>query len=205
MDATKTILLAGVGGQGTILVSKVLTQGLIDAGFDVKMSEVHGMAQRGGSVSTQVRWGTKVRSPIVGKGGADVLVAFEKLEALRYAPFLKPSGILVVNEYEILPLTVSSGTETYPLGVVEALQAKFRTIALDAASIAREVGNPRTMNVVLLGAMVGALGLGGIDWEKALIAQVPEKARAVNLAAFAAGKAAAESAPGSVATEPGVA
>lgn len=197
MDETKTILLAGVGGQGTILVSKVLTQGLIDAGFDVKMSEVHGMAQRGGSVSTQVRWGTKVHSPIVGKGGADVLVAFEKLEALRYAPFLKPSGILVVNEYEILPLTVSSGTETYPLGVVEALQAKFRTIAMDAASIAREVGNPRTMNVVLLGAMVGALGLGGIDWEKALIAQVPEKARAVNLAAFAAGKAAAEGSPSS--------
>jgi indolepyruvate ferredoxin oxidoreductase, beta subunit len=205
MDETKTILLAGVGGQGTILVSKVLTQGLIDAGFDVKMSEVHGMAQRGGSVSTQVRWGTKVHSPIVGKGGADVLVAFEKLEALRYAPFLKPSGILVVNEYEILPLTVSSGTETYPLGVVEALQAKFRTIAMDAASIAREVGNPRTMNVVLLGAMVGALGLGGIDWEKALIAQVPEKAQAVNLAAFSAGKAAAESAPDSVATEPGAA
>jgi len=197
MDETKTILLAGVGGQGTILVSKVLTQGLIDAGFDVKMSEVHGMAQRGGSVSTQVRWGTKVHSPIVGKGGADVLVAFEKLEALRYAPFLKPSGILVVNEYEILPLTVSSGTETYPLGVVEALQAKFRTIAMDAASIAREVGNPRTMNVVLLGAMVVALGLGGIDWEKALIAQVPEKARAVNLAAFAAGKAAAEGSPSS--------
>jgi indolepyruvate ferredoxin oxidoreductase beta subunit len=197
MDETKTILLAGVGGQGTILVSKVLTQGLIDAGFDVKMSEVHGMAQRGGSVSTQVRWGTKVHSPIVGKGGADVLVAFEKLEALRYAPFLKPSGILVVNEYEILPLTVSSGTETYPQGVVEALQAKFRTIAMDAASIAREVGNPRTMNVVLLGAMVVALGLGGIDWGKALIAQVPEKARAVNLAAFAAGKAAAEGSPSS--------
>jgi indolepyruvate ferredoxin oxidoreductase beta subunit len=192
MDDVKTILLAGVGGQGTILVSKVLTQGLIDAGFDVKMSEVHGMAQRGGSVSTQVRWGAKVHSPIVGLGGADILVAFEKLEALRYAPYLKPSGILVVNEYEILPLTVSSGTETYPKGIVEALRAKFRTIAMDAASIAEGLGNVRTMNVVLLGAMVEVLGLGGINWGKALRAQVPERAIAVNLAAFAAGKAAAE-------------
>jgi len=191
MDEVKSILLAGVGGQGTILVSKVLTQGLVDAGFDVKMSEVHGMAQRGGSVSTQVRWGKKVHSPIVGRGGADILVAFEKLEALRYASYLKPSGILVVSEYEILPLTVSSGTETYPQGIVEALKAAFRTIALDAASIAAGLGNVRTMNIVLLGAMVEALGLGGIDWEKALRAQVPAKALSVNLAALAAGKAAA--------------
>jgi indolepyruvate ferredoxin oxidoreductase beta subunit len=191
MDDVKSILLAGVGGQGTILVSKVLTQGLVDAGFDVKMSEVHGMAQRGGSVSTQVRWGRKVYSPIVGSGGADILVAFEKLEALRYASYLRPSGTLVVNEHEILPLSVSSGTEAYPEGIVESLRAKFRTIAIDAASIAKGLGNVRTMNVVLLGAMVEALGLGSIDWEKALRAQVPEKALAVNLAALAAGKAAA--------------
>ena len=191
MNEVKSILLAGVGGQGTILVSKVLTQGLVDAGFDVKMSEVHGMAQRGGSVSTQVRWGRKVHSPIIGTGGADILVAFEKLEALRYASYLKPSGTLVVNEYEILPLSVSSGTEAYPEGVIEALKSCFRTIALDAASIAGSLGNPRTMNIVLLGAMVGALGLGGIDWEQALRAQVPDKAIAVNLAALAAGKAAA--------------
>ena len=190
MYDVKSILLAGVGGQGTILVSKVLTQGLVDAGFDVKMSEVHGMAQRGGSVSTQVRWGRKVHSPIIGAGGADILVAFEKLEALRYASYLKPSGTLVVNEYEILPLSVSSGTEAYPEGVIEALKASFRTIALDVASIAGSLGNARTMNIVLLGAMVGALGLGGIDWEKALRAQVPDKAIAVNLAALAAGKAA---------------
>ena len=191
MYDVKSILLAGVGGQGTILVSKVLTQGLVDAGFDVKMSEVHGMAQRGGSVSTQVRWGRKVNSPIIGAGGADILVAFEKLEALRYASYLKPSGTLVVNEYEILPLSVSSGTEAYPEGVIEALKTSFRTIALNAASIAGSLGNARTMNIVLLGAMVGALGLGGIDWEKALRAQVPDKAIAVNLAALAAGKAAA--------------
>ncbi|MCX7027371.1 MAG: indolepyruvate oxidoreductase subunit beta [Spirochaetes bacterium] len=191
MDEVKSILLAGVGGQGTILVSKVLTQGLCDAGFDVKMSEVHGMAQRGGSVSTQVRWGTKVHSPIIGRGGADILVAFEELEALRYAPFLKPSGTLVINRYEILPLPVSSGYETYPQGIVEALQAKFRTIVVDAASIAGRIGNAKTMNVVLLGAMVGAFGMGGIDWERALRAQIPENAMEANLAAFRVGREAA--------------
>ena len=192
MDEVKNILLAGVGGQGTILVSKVLTQGLVDAGFDVKMSEVHGMAQRGGSVSTQVRYGAKVYSPIIGKGGVDILVAFEKLEALRYSSYLKPRGILIVNDYETLPLSVSSGSETYPGGIIEALKAKFRTIAIDAAFIALRIGNAKTMNVVLLGAMAGTLNMVGMDWEKALRAQVPERVIEVNLAAFKAGWEAAE-------------
>jgi len=192
MDEVKNILLAGVGGQGTILVSKVLTQGLVDAGFDVKMSEVHGMAQRGGSVSTQVRYGAKVYSPIIGKGGVDILVAFEKLEALRYSSYLKPRGILIVNDYETLPLSVSSGAETYPAGIIEALKAKFRTIAIDAAFIALRIGNAKTMNVVLLGAMAGTLNMVGMDWEKALRAQVPERVIEVNLAAFKAGWEAAE-------------
>ena len=109
----RTIVLAGVGGQGTILVSRVLTTALIDAGYDVKMSEIHGMAQRGGSVSTTVRYGKKVESPLVGKGAADILVAFEQMEAVRTAPVLKKDGIIVVNDYKIMPLPVASGADVY--------------------------------------------------------------------------------------------
>jgi indolepyruvate ferredoxin oxidoreductase beta subunit len=182
-----SVILAGVGGQGTILVSKILTQGLLAAGYDVKMSEVHGMSQRGGSVSTQVRYGRLVHSPIIGLGGADILVAFEKLEAARYAKYLKPGGTVIVNMHEIFPVPVSSGLESYPQGIVEALESSFRVTRIDAAAIAAGAGNPRTMNIVLLGAMVKALGMEDMDWQAALRDQVPPKALAENLAAFAAG------------------
>lgn len=182
-----SVILAGVGGQGTILTSKILTQGLLAAGYDVKMSEVHGMSQRGGSVSTQVRYGRRVDSPIIGVGGADILVAFEKLEAARYAKYLKPGGIAIVNMHEILPVPVSSGLDTYPQGIVEALELSFRVTRIDAADIAARAGNSRTMNIVLLGAMVKALGMEHMDWQAALRGQVPPKALAENLAAFAAG------------------
>ncbi|TXT41712.1 MAG: indolepyruvate ferredoxin oxidoreductase beta subunit, partial [Spirochaetes bacterium] len=157
------------------------------AGYDVKMSEVHGMSQRGGSVSTQVRYGRRVDSPIIGVGGADILVAFEKLEAARYAKYLKPGGIAIVNMHEILPVPVSSGLDTYPQGIVEALELSFRVTRIDAADIAARAGNSRTMNIVLLGAMVKALGMEHMDWQAALRGQVPPKALAENLAAFAAG------------------
>ncbi|HEY9054919.1 MAG TPA: indolepyruvate oxidoreductase subunit beta [Rectinemataceae bacterium] len=182
------ILLAGVGGQGTIFVSKVITLALVKAGYDVKMSEVHGMSQRGGSVSTQVRYGPAVASPIVGKGSADILVAFEKLEALRYSPWLKPEGILIVNGHEIPPMPVASGAMPYPQDVLERLGASFATIVVDAASIAARIGNPKTMNVVLLGAMVEALGMESMDWIQALGASVPAKAMEDNRAAFSAGR-----------------
>jgi indolepyruvate ferredoxin oxidoreductase beta subunit len=187
MNKVKSILLVGVGGQGTILVSKILTQGLIQAGYDVKMSEIHGMAQRGGSVSTQVRYGDKVYSPIIGRGGADILVAFEKMEAVRYAEFLKPTGIAVINDYAIAPMPVAAGMAAYPEGSIEAMAKAFKTISFNAAEIARRIGNPKTMNIVLFGAMVKASGLTGIDWEQVFGAQLPEKLLEVNLKAFRAG------------------
>jgi indolepyruvate ferredoxin oxidoreductase beta subunit len=187
MNEVKSILLVGVGGQGTILVSKILTQGLIQAGYDVKMSEIHGMAQRGGSVSTQVRYGEKVYSPIIGRGGADILVAFEKMEAVRYAEFLKPTGIAIINDYAIAPMPVASGMAAYPEGSIEAMAKSFKTISFNAAEIAQRAGNPKTMNTVLFGAMVKAFGMTGIDWEQVFRAQLPEKLLEVNLKAFQAG------------------
>ncbi len=191
MDKVKSVLLVGVGGQGTILMSKILTRGLIKAGFDVKMSEVHGMAQRGGSVSTQVRWGEKVYSPLFGEGQADVLVALEKMEAVRWAAYLKPEGVCVVNDYEITPMPVASGAAKYPEGTVEAMEKTFRTIAFDAARLAEEAGNPRTMNVVLFGALIKALELDGINWTEVLKEEVPPRFIDVNLKAFELGLKAA--------------
>jgi indolepyruvate ferredoxin oxidoreductase beta subunit len=185
---TKSILLAGVGGQGTILMSKVLTAGLVSAGYDVKMSEVHGMAQRGGSVSTQVRYGEKVYSPIIGRGEADVLVAFEKMEAVRYAEFLKPGGSAVINDIEIMPLPVATGAAEYPLGTIEAMQQSFsKVLVIPASGIAQELGNPKCMNIVLLGALVRAFRLEAIDWKKAMGETIPQKLLEMNLAAFDAG------------------
>ncbi|MDO5015572.1 MAG: indolepyruvate oxidoreductase subunit beta [Eubacteriales bacterium] len=189
MSDVKSILLSGVGGQGTILVSKILTQGLVQKGYDVKMSEIHGMAQRGGSVSTQVRYGSEVNSPIIGLGEADILVAFEKMEAVRYAEYLKPDGVAVINNYEIVPLPVAAGRVDYPEGLLEAMQAKFNVHAFDAMEVAAQVGNIRTMNVVLFGAMVGAFpDLQDIDWEQVVADTVPEKFREVNVKAFRAGR-----------------
>lgn len=186
---TKSILLAGVGGQGTILVSKVLTHGLVSAGYDVKMSEVHGMAQRGGSVSTQVRYGTKVYSPIIGRGEADVLVAFEKMEAVRYAEFLKAGGTAVINDYAVMPLPVATGMMDYPVATIEAMQMAFPVFVIPASRIAEELGNPKCMNIVLLGALVNAFHLEQIGWNAALEASIPPKALALNLRAFQAGAA----------------
>jgi len=177
----------GVGGQGILLVSRVLTKGLLQAGYDVKMSEVHGMAQRGGSVSTQVRFGDTVYSPIIGRGGADALVAFEKMEAVRYAEYLKPSGTVLVNDYEIAPMPVASGAAVYPQGTIEAVSAAFKTYAVHAAEIAKGLGNAKCMNVVLLGAMVKAFSLPDADWEALVKAELPAKLHALNLAAFRAG------------------
>jgi len=192
MSEVKNILLCGVGGQGAILTSKILTDGLIRAGYDVKMSEVHGMAQRGGSVSTQVRYGAKVHSPLLGKAQADVGVAFERMEAVRYADYMKPGGVMLVNDYRLTPMSVSIGAASYPDDAIGAVSAAFETIVVPAADIADGLGNIRVMNIVLLGALVKALGLGGLPgagWEDAVAAQVPEKLRDVNIEAFRAGLA----------------
>ncbi|MGE5627658.1 MAG: indolepyruvate oxidoreductase subunit beta [Solirubrobacterales bacterium] len=188
MKEVKSILFVGVGGQGTILASKVLTEGLLKNGYDVKMSEVHGMAQRGGSVTTQVRFGEKVYSPLIEKGTADVIVAFEKSEAARWLPFLKKGGYLVVNDYEMYPVPVLIGVEKYPENVNEGLKkAVEKTIIVDAAGIAEELGNNKAMNVVLLGTLIKALGLENINWNEVLEGSVPPKAIDINKQALAKG------------------
>lgn len=188
MNKVKNVLLVGVGGQGIILASKILSSGLIDAGYDVKMSEVHGMAQRGGSVTTQVRYGEKVYSPIIGKGQADIIVAFEKIEALRWLEYLKPDGKVVINDYKIPSATVLSGKEKYPEGVIEKIQEEFDSVVVvDAAKEAMNLGNIKAQNIIMLGVLVKALGVDNIDWIKAVEENVKEKFVKLNIKAIEKG------------------
>lgn len=187
MGEIKNILLVGVGGQGTILASKILSEGLIQAGYDVKMSEIHGMSQRGGNVSTQIRFGDKVYSPIVGKGEANIIVAFEKMEALRWFEYLKDDGIMVINDFEIPSVPIQQGTAKYPEGILEDLAAKAKVLVFKAGEIAEKVGNARTMNIVLLGALTKAMDLQGIDWESVIKANVKKGLEDINIKAFHAG------------------
>ena len=187
MKETKSALLVGVGGQGAILTAKVLVGGLMKAGYDVKMSEVHGMSQRGGSVSTQVHWGEKVYSPVIGKGAADIVVAFEKMEAVRYADYLKPEGIAVINDFAMESATTAAGLAEYPEGCLEAMQAHFTCHVLNAEAIAESLGNVKCANIVLFGSMVRALGMEEIDWEGVIAETVPPKFKELNLKAFRAG------------------
>ena len=188
MSNVKSALLCGVGGQGAILISKIMTNGFMKAGYDVKQSEVHGMAQRGGSVSTQVRWGDKVYGPVFGKGEADILVALEKMEAVRYAEFLKPDGVAVINDYEMASATTAAGLAQYPEGCLEAMQKNFRCFSLRAGEIAKTVGSEKCMNIVLFGALTKVLELPDIDWEEVIRSTVPAKFVELNLTAYRAGK-----------------
>ena len=188
MSNVKSALLVGVGGQGAILISKIMSNGFMKAGYDVKQSEVHG------SVSTQVRWGSKVYGPVFGRGEADIMVALEKMEAVRYAEFLKPEGVAVINDYAIKSTTIAAGQEEYPEGCVEAMARTFKTIAVPASDIAIELGNAKCMNVVLFGAMCDSLGCPEIDWETVVAETVPAKVKELNLKAFRAGREAAKKA-----------
>ena len=190
MSEIKNVLFVGVGGQGAILACKILTIGLIESGYDVKMSEVHGMSQRGGSVSTQVRFGPKVYSPIIGTGTADLLVSFEEMEAARYLKFLKPEGKVVVNTLQIPSMPVLSGKRKYPQTVLEELKSRTTVLPLDATQIATDIGNPKSANVVLLGALIKALNLTDIDWKSIISRTVKPKFVDINLKAFDAGMAA---------------
>lgn len=182
------VLMVGVGGQGTILASKVLAQAAQAAGYDIKVSEIHGMAQRGGSVVTQVRLGEKVFSPLITEGGADVVLAFEKLEALRLLPFLKPGGAIIINDQAIPPVPVLVGAAVYPPGILEYIRSVTpNTVVVDALDIAVKCGNPKAANVVLLGAMARTLPIKREVWKKALAERVPAKFLEVNQAAFSAG------------------
>ena len=184
----KSVLLVGVGGQGAILTASILVNGLISQGYDVKTSEVHGMSQRGGSVSTQVHFGEKVYSPVIGFGAADVLVAFEKMEAVRYSRYLKPDGIAVINDFKMESSTTAAGLAQYPEGCLEAMQAHFKCHVLKAGEIAQSLGSSKCMNIVLFGSMVKALGMDGVvDWEAVIARTVPEKFRELNLKAYRAG------------------
>ena len=188
---TKNILLKGVGGQGTILMSKIITSGLVEMGYDVKMSEIHGMSQRGGSVTTQIKYGEKIYAPTIGPGEADLIVAFEKVEALRALPFLKENGMLIMDEREIYPMPVLTGDASYPHGAHEEILKTVPSVKLiKAAETAKALGSIRAQNIVLLGAMVRLLGLDEkIDWKKIIADHVPPKTKEMNMAAFDAGYA----------------
>ncbi|MEG2203730.1 MAG: indolepyruvate oxidoreductase subunit beta [Oscillospiraceae bacterium] len=189
MANTKSILLVGVGGQGTILAAKILTTGLMEAGYDVKMSEIHGMSQRGGRVSSQVRYGDRVLSPVIEKGGADVLVAFEKMEALRWLEYLRVGGSVIVNNYEIPSMPILSGLTEYPKGILEELKKSAAAIAIDAAGEAERLGNAKAMNIILLGAVIKKMGLETIDWAPILTQNIKPRFLELNLQALEIGKA----------------
>jgi indolepyruvate ferredoxin oxidoreductase beta subunit len=185
-------LLVGVGGQGTLLASNVLALVGVQAGFDVKKAEVHGMAQRGGSVSSHTRWGDKVRSPLIGRGEADYLVGFEKLEALRYLDMLRPAGQVIVGEMRIPPLSVSSGAETYPDDrQVERLLSTVTDHVhfVPSLTLAESAGNIRAHNVVVLGALSSLVDeVSSQLWLDVIAATVPDRFVAVNRRAFQMGR-----------------
>ena len=184
---TKSIMLVGVGGQGTILASKLLTTGLMNAGYDVKMSEIHGMSQRGGSVSSQVRYGEKVYSPVIEIGGADILVSFEKMEALRWLEYLKPEGKIVVNNYRLDSIPVLTGKAINKEKEIEDELNRLNATIINAADKAKELGNAKVMNIILLGALVKSMSLEDIDWESIIRENIKEKFVDINLQAFKKG------------------
>ena len=187
---TMTVLLVGVGGQGTILAGDVLAKTAARAGLDVKISEIHGMSQRGGSVSTVVRFGDEVASMVADEGCADVIVSFEAVEALRARPYLKKGGSVFVNDETITPVTVSIGAAEMPEDI-EGQLSQFDAIKIPAGQIARDSGSPKSANVVLLGALSTALPFEAELWRQTIEDRVPPKTIEANLAAFDAGAEAA--------------
>ena len=184
---TKNIMIVGVGGQGTLLTSRIIGKAALAAGLDVKISEVHGMAQRGGSVVTFVRFGEAVAEPVVEEGQADVVIAFERLEAQRYAHFLKKDGILIVNDCRIDPMTVVIGAKTYPENILENLAKSHSVRSIDARSIALELGNSKVLNSVVLGLAAKYLPFAREDWLETIANTVPPKTVALNQEAFLKG------------------
>ena len=184
---TKNIMIVGVGGQGTLLTSRILGGITLDAGYDVKLSEVHGMAQRGGSVVTFVRYGEQVAEPIVAEGQADVLIAFEELEALRYAHFLKKDGVLVINQQQIEPITVVTGAAEYPQGIVEGLEQSHTVYKIDAMKEAKMLGNSKVFNIIVLGMAAKHMDFSREAWLKIIEKTVPPRTVEINKQAFLKG------------------
>ena len=183
----KNIMIVGVGGQGTLLTSRILGGITLHAGYDVKLSEVHGMAQRGGSVVTYVRYGDKVNEPIVEEGQADVLIAFERLEALRYSHFVKKDGVIIVNDQRIDPMPVVIGAAEYPENIIENLSKTYKVMPVDAMTEARKLGNTKTFNVIILGMAAKHMDFEVGDWLTVIEKTVPPKTVEINKQAFLAG------------------
>ena len=184
---TKNIMIVGVGGQGTLLTSRIIGKVALAEGYDVKISEVHGMAQRGGSVVTFVRFGDKVSEPVVEEGQADVIIAFERLEALRYSHFLKKDGVLVVNDCRIDPMTVVIGAKEYPENILETLSGSHKVYAIDGQKVALELGNSRVLNSVVLGYAASHIGFDCDTWLQTVETTVPPKTIEINKKAFLCG------------------
>lgn len=187
MDEGKTtnILMAGVGGQGVILASEIVSEALMRAGYDVKKSEVHGMAQRGGSVTTHVRFGKKVYSPLIPDGEVDILFSFELLETMRYLHLLNEDPVVIVNDQKILPPSVLLGSDHYPENIPDILAGRYRRFQLvNALDIARSAGNPKTLNVVFVAALTRILDIPESIWQEAIAAVLPQKLVELNVKAF---------------------
>lgn len=184
---TMKIMIVGVGGQGTLLASRIIGNTAITKGYDVKVSEVHGMSQRGGSVVTYVKYGDKVYSPIIDRGEADIILAFEMLEAYRALPYLKKGGKLIVNDQQINPMPVITGAAEYPKDIAGKLTAAYDTTIVDAATLAAEAGNIKAVNVVLIGVMAKNTDVDKDVWIDVIKSTVPPKFLDVNLKAFELG------------------
>ena len=188
---TKNIMIVGVGGQGTLLASKLLGRLLLGKGYDVKVSEVHGMSQRGGSVVTDVRWGERVFSPIIDRGQADCILSFELLEAARYTEYLKPEGRIIVNSQQINPMPVIAGMAEYPENLEQTMKAAGINVdALDALSLAQEAGSSKAVNLVLMGRLSRHFDFTQEEWMEAIEQSVPPKFLEMNKKAFELGRSA---------------
>lgn len=181
---TKNIMIVGVGGQGTLLASRILGNVVINEGYDVKLSEVHGMSQRGGSVVTYVKYGDKVYSPIIDEGEADIILAFEMLEAYRAMPYLKKGGVMIANTQQIDPMPVITGACAYPEDIEGKMKKKINLVTADALSLAQKAGNIKAVNVVLIGIMAKQTDIAYEKWIETIKQTVPEKFLDVNLKAF---------------------
>ena len=186
---TKNIMIVGVGGQGTLLASKLLGRLLLSKDYDIKVSEVHGMSQRGGSVVTYVRYGDKVYSPIIDKGEADVIISFEMLEAARYVEYLKKGGVIITNTQQVNPMPVITGAQQYPEKLEEKIKAKNINLdAIDALALANQAGNSKAVNIVLLGRLSKQFDFSEEEWMEAIEQSVPEKFLELNKKAFLLGR-----------------
>ncbi|MBF0408848.1 MAG: indolepyruvate oxidoreductase subunit beta [Candidatus Riflebacteria bacterium] len=186
---TTNVILCGVGGQGTLLASNILAETALKSGFDVKKSEVHGMAQRGGSVVSQVKFGKEVRSPLIRKGEADILISFEQLEALRWADYTRPHGLIITSNQKILPMSVSAGNSKYPENIIEILKNHFpKVLSFDVLAEATALGNPKCVNIILMGILAKNLPLFNKDaWIEVICEMIPPKILELNKKAFERG------------------